>query len=157
MRIFSGKSPKYSNIATKHIIIGQQANQWNGIDMRYVKYGTEDYILGINESQYLLDGDVLLNTLGNGTLGRCGIFENILEKVLTDGHLFVFRTIEKVLAKYILYFLTINYTEINRNADGSTNQTFLNLKKVSNYLIPLPPFNEIKRIVQKKEELYSRL
>ena len=157
VRIFSGKSPSYSKTPTKHLIIGQQANQWERIEMQYAKYGTEDYAKNIEDFQYLLDGDVLLNTLGNGTLGRCGIFENITGKVLTDGHLFVFRTIEKSISRYILYYLTLNYTEINRKADGSTNQTFLNLKKVSNYLIPLPPLNEIKRIVTKKEELYSKL
>ena len=157
VRIFSGKSPSYSKTPTKHIIIGQQANQWERIEMQYAKYGTEDYAKNIDEYQYLLEGDVLLNTLGNGTLGRCGIFENISGRVLTDGHLFVFRTIEKALSRYILYYLTLNYTEINRKADGSTNQTFLNLKKVSNYLIPLPPQKEIERIVVKKEELYSKL
>lgn len=125
--------------------------------MQYAKFGTDDHAKNIEEYQYLLDGDVLLNTLGNGTLGRCGIFEKISDKVLTDGHLFVFRTIDKSLSRYILYYLTINYTEINRKADGSTNQTFLNLKKVSNYLIPLPPLKEIDRIVAKKEELYSKL
>ena len=144
VRIFSGKSPSYSKTPTKHLIIGQQANQWERIEMQYAKYGTDDYAKNIEEYQYLLDGDVLLNTLGNGTLGRCGIFENISDKVLTDGHLFVFRTIEKSLARYVLYYLTLNYTEINRKADGSTNQTFLNLKKVSNYLA-------------KKEELDSKL
>ena len=157
VRIFSGKSPFYSKTPTKHIIIGQQANQWERIEMQYAKYGTDDYAKNIVEYQYLLEGDVLLNTLGNGTLGRCGIFENISDKVLTDGHLFVFRTMEKSLARYILYYLTLNYTEINRKADGSTNQTFLNMKKVSNYLIPLPPINEIERIVARKEELYNKL
>lgn len=157
LRIFSGKSPSYSKTPTKHIIIGQQANQWNKIDVQYIKYGTDDYADKIDDYQYLIEGDVLLNSLGNGTLGRCGIFENISKKVLTDGHLFVFRTINMYLSKYILYYLTLNYTEINRKADGSTNQTFLNLTKVSNYLIPLPPLNEIERIVIKKEELYRML
>ena len=155
--IFSGKSPTYSKIPTKHIIIGQQANQWNGIDMNYVKYGTDEYAKNIDECQYLRDGDVLLNSLGNGTLGRCGIFEKIKEKVLTDGHLFVFRTIHKTISRYILFYLTLNYTEINRGADGSTNQTFLNLKKVSNYILPLPPLAEQKRIVAKIEQLLGEI
>ncbi len=155
--IFSGKSPSYSKIPTKNLIIGQQANQWNGIDMKYVKYGTDNYVKNIADYQYLIDGDVLLNTLGNGTLGRCGIFENIKEKVLTDGHLFVFRCLDRVTSKYFLYYLTLNYTAINEGADGSTNQTFLNLKKVSNYIIPLPPLAEQHRIVQKIEELYAEI
>ena len=153
VRIFSGRSPKYSQTPTKHKILGQQANQWNKIDLRYVKYGIEEYAKNIEQYQYLQDGDILLNTLGNGTLGRCGIFENVEGNYLTDGHLFVFRTIEKCTAKFILAYLTLNYTEINRGAYGSTNQTFLNLTKVSNYLIPLPPLAEQKRIVAKIEDL----
>ena len=125
--------------------------------MQYAKYCTDDFVTKIEDYQYLINGDVLLNSLGNGTLGRCGIFENISGKVLTDGHLFVFRTIDKTIAKYLLYYLTLNYTEINKKADGSTNQTFLNLQKVSKYLIPIPPFNEIGRIVTRIEELYSKL
>lgn len=155
--IFSGKSPCYSKIPTNHFIIGQQANQWNGIDMNYVKYGTDDYAKNIDDYQYLIDGDVLLNTLGNGTLGRCGIFEDIKDKVLTDGHLFIFRTLDKVISKYIFYYLKLNYTAINKGADGSTNQTFLNLKKVSNYIIPLPPLAEQKRIVAKIEQLMKEI
>ena len=155
--IFSGKSPTYSKNPTKHLIIGQQANQWNGIDMNYVKYGTDEYAKSIDECQYLKDGDILLNSLGNGTLGRCGIFEKIKENVLTDGHLFVFRAIHKTISKYILYYLTLNYSIINKGADGSTNQTFLNLKKVSNYIIPLPPLAEQKRIVAKIEEAFKAI
>ena len=157
VRIFSGKSPKYSKIPTNHLIIGQQANQWDGVNMQYAKYGTDEFVQNIDDYQYLLDGDVLLNTLGNGTLGRCGIFENISNKVLTDGHLFVFRTNNKSLAMYILYFLTLNYAEINKKADGSTNQTFLNLSKMSNYLIPIPPANEIKRIIEKIQLLQKSI
>ncbi len=38
--IFSGKSPKYSKEQTKHKVIGQQANQWDGVNLQYVKYCT---------------------------------------------------------------------------------------------------------------------
>ena len=86
VRIFSGKSPSYSKTPTKHIIIGQQANQWEQIEMQYAKFGTDDHAKNIEEYQYLLDGDVLLNTLGNGTLGRCGIFEKISDKEIGRAH-----------------------------------------------------------------------
>ena len=98
---------------------------------------------------FLQDGDVLLNTLGNGTLGRSGIFYNILdtEKILTDGHLFVFRNLNAVLSKYLLINLRTKYDKIVKSANGSTNQTFLNLNKTLQWLIPVPPFKEIERIV----------
>ena len=129
--IFSGKSPKYSQIPTKHKIIGQQSNQWTGVEMKYIKYGTDEYAKDIPQIQYLQDHDVLLNTLGNGTLGRSGIYYSSYSNtpVLTDGHIFVLRTPHEVTAKYILAYLRVKFVDINRSADGSTNQTFLNLTK----------------------------
>lgn len=70
---FSGKSPKYSKEPTPHKIVGQQANQWDGLDLRFVKYATEEFAENMPSSYYLQDGDVLLNTLGNGTLGKVNV------------------------------------------------------------------------------------
>ena len=147
--MFSGKSPKYSKEETQHRVIGQQANQWEGVDWKYVKYCTEEFASDMPEFYYLRNGDVLLNTLGNGTLGRSGIFYNIRkqEKVLTDGHLFVFRNICVVLSKYLLLYFRTKYDEIVKSANGSTNQTFLCLGRTLQWLLPVPPFNEIKRII----------
>ena len=149
LTVFSGKSPKYSKTETKHKVIGQQANQWNGVDLQYVKYCTDDFVYSMPELYYLQDGDVLLNTLGNGTLGRSGIFynENVCDKILTDGHLFVFRNLNTILSKYLLLFLRIKYDEIVKSANGTTNQTFLSLGKTLQWIIPVPPINEINKIV----------
>lgn len=93
---FSGKSPKYSKEPTPHKIVGQQANRWDGLDLRFVKYATEEFAENIPPYYYLQDGDVLLNTLGNGTLGRSSYYRktNSSEFLLTDGHIFVFRTLD---------------------------------------------------------------
>ena len=122
--------------------------------MQYVKYCTNDFVREMPESYYLQNGDVLLNTLGNGTLGRSGIFynNNSNERVLTDGHLFVFRTLNKVLSKYLLLFLRTKYDEIVKSANGTTNQTFLSLGKTSQWLIPVPPENEIIRIISELDK-----
>ena len=147
--IFSGKSPKYSKEATQHKVIGQQANQWGGIDLQYIKYCTNDFAVDMPNYYYLQDGDILLNTLGNGTLGRSGYFDKSLcaDPILTDGHLFVFRNYNKDLSKFLRIYLRIKYDEIVRSANGSTNQTFLNLTQTSQWLIPVPTLNEIKKIV----------
>ena len=152
--IFSGKSPKYSKIPTEHKIIGQQANQDYGIDFNYVKYATNDFVVDMPEVYYLKDYDVLLNTLGNGTLGRSGIFKiPVGEKILTDGHLFVFRNINPIISEYLFAFLKLKRQEIEKSANGTTNQTFLNLTKTIEWLIPLPPLSEQQRIVEKLKEL----
>ena len=102
---------------------------------------------------YLKKNDILLNTLGGGTVGRSGIFNLEDNKYITDGHLFVFRSIDENISNYILYYLKFNRDIIEKNADGSTNQIFLKLDNVKRYLLPLPPHNEISRIKNKINQL----
>ena len=151
---FSGKSPKYSKTPTPHKVVGQQANQWGGLDLRFVKFATEEFIVDMPSYYYLQDGDVLLNTLGNGTLGRSSYYQknNIEETLLTDGHLFVFRTSDKILSRYLSNYFVNKYDEIVKSANGSTNQTFLSLGKTMKWLVPVPPFAEQVRIVSAIEK-----
>ncbi len=96
----------------------------------------------------------MLNTLGNGTLGRSGYFDKSIcdDPLLTDGHLFVFRNYSKSLSRFLHIFLQVKYDEIVKSANGSTNQTFLNLSKTMQWLMPVPPFNEVERIINKINE-----
>ena len=143
---FSGKSPKYSKTINNNLVLGQKNNQDYGIDLNGVKYCTDDFINNYPEELYLKKNDVLLNTLGGGTVGRSGIFNLEDNQYITDGHLFVFRNINEILSHYLLYYLKLNRIQIEKNADGSTNQTFLKLDNVKKYLIPLPPQKEQNRI-----------
>ena len=122
---FSGKSPVYSKTPTQYFVVGQAANQQSGLDYSQLKYTTSDFWKSMEEKYFLLEGDVLLNTLGNGTLGRAGIIDKLDKQLLTDGHLFVFRHISGISAKYFYYFLQYKRPEIEKAANGSTNQTFL--------------------------------
>ena len=103
---------------------------------------------------YLQDGDVLLNTLGNGTLGRSSYYRktNSSEFLLTDGHLFVFRTLDKAMSYYLKIYLKDKYDEIVKSANGSTNQTFLSLGKTLQWFVPVPPLSEQARIVTEIEK-----
>ena len=143
---FSGKSPKYSKTINNNLVLGQKNNQDYGIDLNGVKYCTDDFINNYPEELHLKKNDVLLNTLGGGTVGRSGIFNLEDNQYITDGHLFVFRNINEILSHYLLYYLKLNRIQIEKNADGSTNQTFLKLDNVKKYLIPLPPLKEQNRI-----------
>lgn len=151
--VFSGKSPKYSKTPTEYRIIGQAANQQKGLCYEQTKYTDADFWSDMPERYFVKEYDVLLNTLGNGTLGRSGIVKVLPHKLLTDGHLFVFRFTEHTEAMFFYYYLQYKRTEIERSANGSTNQTFLSLRNTSAWIIPIPPLEEQHRIVAKIEEL----
>lgn len=150
---FSGKSPVYSKIPTPYEVIGQAANQQLGLDYTQVKYTVSEFWNSMDPKYFLLENDVLLNTLGHGTLGRAGIVPVLHKKLLTDGHLFVFRLYSAIASKYFYYYLQYKRPEIEISANGSTNQTFLSLKRTNQWLIPVPPLAEQERIVAKIEEL----
>lgn len=151
--IFSGKSPVYSKEVTDYKVIGQAANQQSGLDFSQIKYTVQKFWDAMEERYFLRENDVLLNTLGNGTLGRSGIIKKIEKPLLTDGHLFVFRCSSDILSKYCYYFLQFKKPDIEKSANGSTNQTFLSLRNTVAWVIPMPPIAEQKRIVAKIEEL----
>ena len=152
---FSGKSPVYSKTPTPYEVIGQAANQQLGLDYTQVKYTVSEFWNSMDPKFFLLENDVLLNTLGHGTLGRSGIVPVLHKKLLTDGHLFVFRLCSAIASKYFYYYLQYKRPEIEISANGSTNQTFLSLKRTNQWLIPVPPLAEQERIVAKIEELFS--
>ena len=156
-KAFSGKSPKYSKEETPYKIIGQQANQRYGIDLKFVKFGTQEYAEAQADFYYLQYNDVILNTLGTGSIGRSGIYK-YHEKILTDGHPFVFRTGTKYSPDLLFYYFRLNEQEIINTANGSTNQKFLSLKTFSKFPIPLPPtLAEQQRIVKRIESMFSKL
>jgi len=156
-KAFSGKSPKYSKEITPYKIIGQQANQRYGIDLTFIKYGTKEFAEAQQDFYYLQYNDVLLNTLGTGSIGRSGIYKYD-EKILTDGHPFVFRTKKKYVADLLFYYLRLNEQEIINTANGSTNQKFLSLKTFLKFPIPLPPtLAEQQRIVNRIETMFAKL
>ena len=150
---FSGKSPVYEKTPTDFWVIGQAANQEKGLDLTQVKYTTKSFWESMEESFFLRENDVLLNTLGNGTLGRSGIVKKISKPLLTDGHLFVFRHISANASVFFWYYLQYRRPQIEKSANGSTNQTFLSLRKTCDWLVPIPPLAEQQRIVAKIEEL----
>lgn len=151
--VFSGKSPVYSKVPSPYEVIGQAANQQAGLDYSQVKYTVPEFWNSMDLKYFLRENDVLLNTLGHGTLGRSGIVPPLERKLLTDGHLFVFRLCSATASKYFYYYLQYKRSEIEKSANGSTNQTFLSLKRTNQWLVPIPPLAEQKRIVAKIEEL----
>ena len=156
--VFHGRSPKYSKTPTECKIIGQQANQFYGIDLTYIKYGTLEFLSQITDKEYLKKYDVLLNTLGNGTVGRSGIYmPSTKEKILTDGHIFIFRNLNPTVSMYFHHYIRERKENIEKAADGTTNQTFLNLSKTIEWLVPLPPLSEQKRIVSEIEKIFGQI
>ena len=115
-----------------------------------------------DEKYKLLDGDVLVNSTGTGTVGRTRLFHsNCLGDypfVVPDSHVSVVRTFDSIDSRYIHAYLSSVYTQLylEDHLAGSTNPKELYIGVLENLLIPLPPQSEQGRIADEIER-YSRV
>ena len=158
--IHRGKSPKYSPIK-KYPVVAQKCNQWDGFSIEKAKFIEPQSISSYNEEYFLQDRDLMWNSTGLGTLGRMAIYYMILnpyELAVADSHVTVIRPYKThIVSEYLYYYFASNTVQsvIEDKSDGSTKQKELATKTIKNYLVPLPPFAEQLRIVQKIKSVTS--
>ena len=160
--IHRGKSPKYSLIK-KYPVVAQKCNQWSGFSIEKAKFIEPQSISSYKEEYILQDEDLMWNSTGLGTLGRMAIYYkrlNPYELAVVDSHVTVIRPYKQyVVSEYLYYYFASNTVQsvIEDKSDGSTKQKELSTKTVKSYLVPLPPMEEQKRIVEKVEKLMQLL
>ena len=148
-----GKSPEYA-VSSNIQVFAQKCNvKAGGIDMTLAKYLDNTVFPKYPEEEYMRDSDIVVNSTGNGTLGRIGMFhdsDRINKNIIVpDSHVTVIRTSKFLLADYIFYVLNYYQPYLEKSCSGSTNQTELKPAVISELFIPVPPINEQRRIVNK--------
>lgn len=156
-RIKRGKSPKYVP-RSNTLVFAQKCNTKRGnIDLSLALYLDESTIGKYPEEEFMLDGDIVLNSTGRGTLGRVGqyrVTDNPHDiPLVSDSHVTIIRPMQNISSEFVYYVLKHYQPHIETLGEGSTNQTELSAKKVAELLIPLPPLNEQHRIVSRLDSI----
>ena len=151
-----GKSPKYT-AKSNTLVFAQKCNsKYEGIRTDLALYLDETTLEKYSEQEFMLDGDIVINSTGGGTMGRVGQYHIKDNKqsfpIVPDSHVTVIRS-NNVNIDYLFYFLKSQQNFLEGQGDGSTNQTELKPLILKSLLLPLPPLEEQKRIVAKIEEL----
>ena len=153
-----GKSPKYST-EEKYPVVAQKCNQWSGFSLEKAKFVDPDSVASYAEERVLVDGDLLWNSTGLGTLGRMAIYDsgkNPYGWAVADSHVTVIRTAPSWLNyEYAFHYFAGPSVQsvIEDQASGSTKQKELAQETVKRYLIPIPPLAEQRRIAKRVSEL----
>lgn len=153
-----GKSPKYSNIK-KLPVVAQKCNQWSGFSIEKAKFADPETITAYRSERYLQDGDLLWNSTGLGTLGRMAIYRSALNPygvAVADSHVTVIRSASDWMTyKYLFSYFAGPSVQlvVEAKASGSTKQKELSLSTIMDYLVPIPPLAEQRRIAAKIDEL----
>ncbi len=152
-----GKSPVYI-AQSDTLVFAQKCNTKAGyIDLSLALCLDESKLNKYPESEFMQNMDIVINSTGNGTLGRVGIYRSSDNPnnipIVPDSHVTVIRVNQQISEKYIFYGLKYYQPYMEKLGSGSTNQTELSANTIKELLFPLPPLAEQKRIVEKIEEL----
>lgn len=128
-----GIAPKYTD-DSEQIVLNQKCIRGHYID---VSLGRPHTPKVINE-KWLKYGDLLINSTGEGTLGRAAQVWFIPENVTVDSHVTIVRAKNQLLMYYIGLWGITHEREIEALHTGSTGQTELPRDRVKAIELHLP-------------------
>lgn len=158
-----GRSPKYTEKSDIPVFAQKCNLKEGGISLDNAKFLDPNTLKSWNDIYKILEGDVLLNSTGTGTVGRTRLFKNeYLGKysfTIPDSHVTIVRTSDSIMSDYVFYVLSSFTIQkyFEDNLAGSTNQKELYINIVHDLCFPLPPLAEQHRIVTKIEELLTMI
>ena len=152
-----GKSPKYDEAGSAFAFAQKCNSKYDGIRLDLARKISDESLKRYGDDELLQDKDIIINSTGNGTLGRIGMYKEIYntnnDKYFADSHVTVVRIQKNILSEYIHIALLSYHKYLTSLGEGSTTQTELKPLIIKSLLIPIPPLAEQKRIVAKLEQL----
>lgn len=115
-----------------------------GLSFDNVKYISKEDAKRINERSNVDTGDILFAMIGS--IGNPVIVNKDRDFCVKNVALFKIFSKEKLYVEYLYWFLFLEQFVMQKIASGGV-QSFISLKVFRNYLFPLPPYEEQKRIV----------
>ncbi len=141
-------SPKY---VPEGIPLVTSKNLNNGtIDYGNVKYITQEDANKINARSKVDEDDILFAMIGS--IGNPVLVKKEREFCIKNMALFKKYASTDISMQYMYWFFFFVQYKLKREASGGV-QSFISLSRFREYIVPLPPLAEQKRIVAKLEEL----
>lgn len=156
--IYRGKSPRYSGEGST-VILNQKCNRVDQIDLSYAKRVDRAWADAVEKKYLTRPGDILINSTGEGTLGRASLVTEASAGFLYDSHMLLLRVNKREVHPQLLVDL-INSSfgrkqvELYKSAQA-TKQTELGVENTKKLLFPLPELavqNEIAADMRERKD-----
>ena len=133
--ISKGPSLNYDTDGTKFPVINQSCIRNGEIELEKVLHAQE--LSQSKQNCYLKINDILINSMGQGTLGRVSKNISINERFIIHNCITFVRAKETLSQYQLFYFLSSKQSYFESVAQGSTGQTTLKVSLIEDLEIPL--------------------
>lgn len=138
--VVRGITPKYNDDADQ-IVINQKCIRNHMVDLTLARRHFPKVIT----EKWLMQGDLLINSTGEGTLGRTAQVWSVPNNLTVDSHVTIVRPRSVALRNYIGLWGLTHEAEIESLHTGSTGQTELPHERVKAMELPLPDESTLSR------------
>jgi restriction endonuclease S subunit len=153
-----GIGPRYSENGVSKMI-NQKCVRWFDMEVVHSKSIDKDWFEYLDENFKVRLADLLVNSTGDGTIGRSAIVDQTAEGYAFDSHVLRVRPYIDVESIFLALCINSNYGQgLIQDLKGakSTKQTELGSANLSSFSIPVPPLEEQKAIIEKMESLMEK-
>lgn len=154
-KVTRGQTPIYG-VGSGIYIINQKVNRGTSLDMTALKELSPD--LNVSKEKMAQKWDVLINCLGEGTLGRIHLYKGESLKYAVDQHMSICRG-SPALATYLyqVFSSPAGQERIDSMKTGSTGMTMLNVSKLREFTVLWPGQELANRYFEIVEGLYQKI
>lgn len=151
---FKGITPSYVDNGSI-IVLNQKCIRNNTIDYSFARF--HNPIKEFSNKKVVQVGDILINSTGVGTAGRCAFVRELPENktVITDSHILTIRIADFYQAGCIEYLLFGMEKILQTYMDGSTGQGEFDKQRL--YNIEIPEFKKPKFIYEFLTNLENKI
>lgn len=155
-----GRGPKYE-VGTDTLSVNQGCVQWDGIDIARAREVATDWWAGVPGSGRVAVHDVLVNSTGEGTIGRAALATSDVVGLPFDSHVMAVRChAAEVLPAYLVLYLRSPSGQdqiIAAKGANTTKQTELGKAKLERFVIPVPSIGYQSDMVTRFREIVGRV
>lgn len=145
---YAFKSTDYASDGTRVIRISD-FNENGFVNTKIVRHPYKEEF----EPFLLVEKDILLCMTG-GTVGKSFFVQNVEEQMMTNQRVATIKILGSI-QEYVNYVILSPITQNAIRASKTSTNDNISMDTINSFLIPLPPFDEVRRIVVKIEELLS--
>ena len=154
IRGFNSKYVEKSNL----INLNQKVNKGDILEKQYYKFLDES--ITVPKEKFARKKDVLLNSLGDGTLGRVHYYNEDTNNIVIDQHITIIRSDEnKLPSSYIYQYLKCGAGQYHLDSliAGSTGMLMLNISNIRNLEMPILPQDKLLEFDKFASMLFEKI